>query len=123
MKKCKACGYSEVSREMFPNDVCKGTEWRANGLLMERVCQSRGRGAWCSLAQWSGAQQLPHFNLLNHVVKVIDRVFERRIRKMAEIREEQYEWGIRGTSDAIFISFGGSYKRQHFYILIVNTPS
>ena len=42
--------------------------------------------------------------LLEHGMKVVERVFEKRLRKMAEIREEQYEFVAgKGTTDAIFI--------------------
>ena len=37
-------------------------------------------------------------------MKVVERVFEKRLRKMVEIREEQYGFVAgKGTTDAIFI--------------------
>ena len=37
-------------------------------------------------------------------MKVVERVFEKRLRKIVEIREEQYEFVAgKGTIDAIFI--------------------
>ena len=42
--------------------------------------------------------------LLEHGMKGVKRVFEKRLRKMVEIREEQYEFVAgKGTIDAIFI--------------------
>ena len=42
--------------------------------------------------------------LLEHGMKVVERVFEKRLRKMVEIREEQYRFVAgKGTIDAIFI--------------------
>ena len=42
--------------------------------------------------------------LLEHGMKVVERVFEKRLRKMLEIREEQYGFvADKGTIDAIFI--------------------
>ena len=42
--------------------------------------------------------------LLEHGMKVMERVFKKRLRKMVEIREEQYGFATgKGTTDAIFI--------------------
>ena len=42
--------------------------------------------------------------LLEHGMKVVERVFEKSLRKMVEIREEQYGFVAgKGTIDAIFI--------------------
>ena len=42
--------------------------------------------------------------LLEHGIKVVERVFEKRLRKMVEIREEQYRFVAgKGTTDVIFI--------------------
>ena len=42
--------------------------------------------------------------LLKHGMKVVECVFEKRLRKMVEVREEQYEFVAgKGTIDAIFI--------------------
>ena len=42
--------------------------------------------------------------LLEHGMKVVERVFEKRLRKMVEITKEQYGFVAgKGTIDAIFI--------------------
>ena len=42
--------------------------------------------------------------LLEHGMKVVECAFEKRLRKMVEIREEQYRFVAgKGTIDAIFI--------------------
>ena len=42
--------------------------------------------------------------LLEHGMKVVERVFEKRLRRMVEIREEQYGFvADKGTPNAIFI--------------------
>ena len=42
--------------------------------------------------------------MLEHGMKVVECVFEKRLRKMVEIREEQYGFAAsKGTIDAIFI--------------------
>ena len=42
--------------------------------------------------------------LLEHGMKMVKHVFEKRLRKMVEIREEQYGFVAgKGTTDAIFI--------------------
>ena len=42
--------------------------------------------------------------LLEHGMKVVEGVFKKRLRKMVEIREEQYKFVAgKGTIDAIFI--------------------
>ena len=47
MRKGKSSGPSEVSCEMFSNDMYVRELCRVViGLLMGRVCPSRGRGAW-----------------------------------------------------------------------------
>ena len=41
---------------------------------------------------------------VEHGTKVVERVFEKRLRKMVEIREEQYRFiAGKGTTDAILI--------------------
>ena len=50
MKKGKSSGPSEVSCEMFSNEVCvRELCGVANGLLMGRICQSHGEEHGCSL--------------------------------------------------------------------------
>ena len=42
--------------------------------------------------------------LLEHGMKVVKRMFEKRLRKMVKIREKQYGFAAgKGTIDAIFI--------------------
>ena len=42
--------------------------------------------------------------LLEHEMKVVERVFEKRLRIKVEIREEQHEFVVgKGTTDVIFI--------------------
>ena len=49
-------------------------------------------------------QQLPHNKLLEHGMNVVERVFKKRLRKMVEIREEQYGFVAgKGTTDTEFI--------------------
>ena len=67
---------------------------------------SRGRGAWLFPCKRNVLECGNHctIKLLEHGMKVVKRVFEKRLRKMIELREEQYGFVAgKGTTDAIFI--------------------
>ena len=110
MKKGKSPGPSEVTCEMFANDVCVRELCRvANGLLMgESMSESWKRSMVASLYEGKGnvleCSNYCTIKLLEHGMKVVEHVFEKRLRKMVEIREEQYEFVAgKGTINAIFI--------------------
>ena len=110
MKKGKSSGPSEVSCEMFLNDICvRELCGVANGLLMEgSMPESWNRSTVVPLYKDKGSvlecSNYRTIKLLEHGMKVVERVFEKRLRKMLEIREEQYEFvASKGTTDAIFI--------------------
>ena len=81
----------------------------ANGLLMgESMSESWKRSMVASLYEGKGnvleCGNYRTIKLLEHGMKVVERVFEKRLRKMAEIRKEQYGFVAgKGTIDAIFI--------------------
>ena len=110
MKKSKSSGSSKVTCEMFSNDVCvRELCGVANGLLMgESMPESWKRNTVVPLYKCKGnvleCGNYRAIELLEHGIKVVERVFEKRLRKMVEIREEQYGFVAgKGTIDAIFI--------------------
>ena len=110
MKRGKAAGPSEVCTEMLTTETCVRELTKiANGLLAgDRMP-----------ASWKLSTVIPVFKgkgnalicgnyrtikLLEHAMKVLERVFERRLRQIVKIREEQYGFMPgRGTTDAIFV--------------------
>ena len=96
MKKGKSPGPNEVTCEMFLNDVCvRELCGVANSLLMgESMPESWKRSMVVPL--YKGKQNVLEcgnyctIKLLEHGMKVVEPVFEKRLRKMVEIREEQY---------------------------------
>ena len=82
--------------EMFSNDVCVRERCGvANGLLMgESTPESWKRSTIVFLYKGKGnvleCGNYHTIKLLEHEMKVVERVFEKRLRKMVEIREEQY---------------------------------
>ena len=110
MMKVKSSGPNEVLCEMFSNEVCvKELCGVANGLLMgENMPESWKRSMVVSLYKGKGnvleCSNYHTIKLLEHGMKVVERMFDKRLRKMVEIREEQYGFVARkGTTDAIFI--------------------
>ena len=110
MKKDKSYGPSEVSCEMFSNDMCvKELSGVANDLLMKEIMQeSWKRSTVVPLYKGKGnvleCGNYCTIKLLEHGMKVVERVFKKGLRKMVEIREEQYGFVAgKGTIDAIFI--------------------
>ena len=81
----------------------------ANGLLMgESMPVSWKRSTVVPLYKGKGnvleCGNYRTIKLLEHGMKVVERVFEKRLRKMVEIREDQYGFVAgKGTIDAIFI--------------------
>ena len=94
MKKGKSSGPSEVTCEMFSNDVCVSELCGvANGLLMgESMQESWKRSMVVSLYKGKGnvleCGKYRTIKLLEHGMKVVERVFKKRLRKMVEIREQ-----------------------------------
>ena len=110
MKKGKTSRPSEVTCEMFLNDVCvRELCGVANGLLMgESMPESCKRSTVVPLYKGKGnvleCGNYHTIKLLEHGMKVVERVYEKRLRKMVEIREEQYGFVAgKGTIDVIFI--------------------
>ena len=110
VKKGKSSGPSEVICEMFLNDVfVRELCGVANGLLMgESMPESWKRSTVVPLYKGKGnvleCGNYCTIKLLEHGMKVVECVFEKRLRKMVEIREEQYGFVAgKGTIDAIFI--------------------
>ena len=110
MKKGTSFGPSEVTCEMFSNDVCaRELCGVANGLLMgESMPESWKRSMVVPLYKGKGnvleCGNYCTIKLLKHGMKVVERVFEKKLRKMVEIREEQYGFVAgKGTIGAIFI--------------------
>ena len=83
MKKGKSFGPSEVTCEMFSNDVCvKELCGVANSLLMvERIPESWMRSTVVPLYKSKGnvleCGNYHTIKLLEHVMKVVERVFEK----------------------------------------------
>ena len=81
----------------------------ANGLMMgEGMPESWKRSTVVPLYKGKGnvleCGNYRTIKLLEHGMKVVECVFEKRLRKMVEIREEQYGFVAgKGTIDAIFI--------------------
>ena len=92
MKKDKSSGPSEVTCEMFLNDVCvRELCGMANGLLMgESMPESWKRSTVVPLYKGKGnvleCGNYCTIKLLEHWMKVVERVFEKRLIKMVEIR-------------------------------------
>jgi hypothetical protein len=110
MKKGKAAGPTEISCEMLMNKAgIKGLCEVANGLLEGgEMPESWKRSSVIPLYKGKGdvleCGNYRTIKLLEHGMKVVERIFERRLRKMVEIREEQYGFMPgKGTTDAIFI--------------------
>ena len=109
MKKGKSSGSSKVACEMFLNDICvRQLCGVANGLLMGEsmpelwkrsmvvpLCKGKGNelecGNYCTV------------KFLEHGMKVVECVFEKRLIKMVEIREQYGFVAGKGTIGAIFI--------------------
>ena len=81
---------------MFSNDICVRELCRvANGLLMgESMPESCKRSTVVPLYKGKGnvleCGNYCTIKLLEHGLKVVECVFEKRLRKMVEIREQQY---------------------------------
>ena len=92
---------------MFLNDICvRELCGIANGLLMaENMPESWKRSMVVPLYKDKGnvleCGNYRTIKLLEYGMKVVKRVFEKRLRKMVEIREEQYGFVAgKGTTDA-----------------------
>ena len=93
-KEGKSSGPSEVTCEMFSNDVCvRKLCGVANGLLMgESMPESWKRSMVVHFYKGKGnvleCGNYHTIKLLEHGMKVVERVFEKRLREMVEIREQ-----------------------------------
>ena len=109
MKKGKSSGPSEVTCEMFSNDICVRELCEvANGLLMgESMPESWKRSTVVPLYKGKGnvleCGNYHTIELLEHGMKMVECVFKKRLRKMVEIREQYRFVAGNGTIDAIFI--------------------
>ena len=110
MTKGKSSGPSKVTCGMFSNDVCVRELCEvANGLLMgESMPESKKRSMVVPLYKDKGnvleCGNYHTIKLLEHGMKVVEHVFEKRLRKMVEMGEEQCGFVVgKGTVDAIFM--------------------
>ena len=109
MKKGKSSGPSKVTCEMFSNDDCvRELCGVANGLLMgESMPESWKRSMVVPLYKGKGnvleCGNYCTIKLLEHGMKVVECVCEKRLSKMVEIREQYGFVAGKGTIDAIFI--------------------
>jgi hypothetical protein len=110
MKKGKAAGPSEVCCEMLTNDVCvKELCEVANKLLSgESMPEEWKHSTVVTLFKGKGSPvecgNYRTIKLLEHGMKIIERVFESRLRQVVNLREDQYGFVKgKGTTDAIFI--------------------
>ena len=93
------------SNEVYVRELCR----TANGLLMrENMLESWKRSMVVPLYKGKGnmleCSNYCTVKLLEHGMKVVECVFEKRLRKMVEIREEQYGFVAgKGTISMIFI--------------------
>ena len=100
-----------MSYEMFSNNMCvRELCGVTNGLLMgESMPESWKRSTVVPLYKGKGnvleCSNYCTVKLLEHGMKVVECVFEKRLRKMVEIIEEQYRFVAgKETIDAIFIT-------------------
>ena len=110
MKKGKSSDPSEVSCEMFSNEVCARELCAvANGLLMGKNMPELWKKSMVVPLYKGKGNVLEYGNyytikLLQHWMKVVEHVFEKRLRKMAEIRQEDNGFVAgKGTTDANLI--------------------
>ena len=113
MKKHKAPGLSGLAAEMIQAAEDTGTQWildLCNSIVKER----------CIPEDWKYSVVLPIFKgkgdpmecgsyrrikLLEHAMKVVERIFDHRIRQQVEIDDMQFGFVKgKGTNDAIFIA-------------------
>ena len=112
MRNNKAAGPSEVVAEMLKAAGDAGTMWITDicnrvvreGRIPEDWCKSwmvnvyKGKGDALECGSYRGIR------LLEHVLKVLERVIEARVRKIVKIDDMQFGFMPgRGTMDAIFI--------------------
>jgi len=108
MKRHKTPGMSGIVAEMiqFTGDI--GTQWilnLCNGIVKEEDWKSsmvlpiyKGKGDPMECGSYRGIK------LLDHAMKVVERIFENRIRRQIDINDTQSRFTKgKGTTDATFI--------------------
>ena len=112
MKSCKAAGPSGVVADMIKAAEDAGTTWVKDvcnsvireGRIPQDWCKSwmvnvyKGKGDALECGSYRGIK------ILEHVMKIFERVIEGRVRKLVKIDDMQFGFMERkGTTDAIFI--------------------
>ncbi|XP_046851762.1 uncharacterized protein LOC124445097 [Xenia sp. Carnegie-2017] len=110
MKKGKAMGPSEVGSEMLDNELCvrelcnvanevlRGSKMPSTWRKSLAVPLYKGKGAATVCGNYRTIK------LMEHALKIVERVFERRLREVVRMGEEQYGFiPGRGTTDACFV--------------------
>ena len=110
MKNGKAGGPSGVVSEMLNASGSEGIRWMTtlfNKIISEEKIPEdwswmipvyKGKGDALKCSSYRG------INLLDHAMKVFERVLEKRIRSSIKIDDQQFEFRPgRGTTDVIFI--------------------
>ena len=113
MKRCKAAGLSGLITEMIQATGDIGTQWILDlciGIVKEGCIPgdwkssvvlpiNKGKGDPMECGSYRGIK------LLEHAMKVVERIFEHRIRQQIEIDDMQF--GLmkgKGTTDATFMA-------------------
>ena len=111
MKRHKAPGLSELAAEMIQATGGTGTQWildLCNGIVKEGSIPEdwkssvvlpiyKGKGDPMECGSYTGIK------LLEHAMKVVERIFEYRIRQQIEADDMQFGFMKgKGTTDAIF---------------------
>jgi len=111
MKRHKALGLSGLTAEMIQATEGIGTQWLldlCNGIVKEGCIPEdwksrvilpiyRGKGDTMECGSYRGIK------LLEHATKVVERIFEHRIRQQIEVDDMQFGFMKgKGTTDAIF---------------------
>ena len=100
MKRHKAPEWSGLVAEMIQATGVVGTRWilgLCNGILKEGSIPEDWKSMECGLYRG--------IKLLEHAMKVVERIFEHRIRQQIEIDDMQFGFVKgKGTTDAIFMA-------------------
>jgi hypothetical protein len=112
MKNNKAAGPSGVVADMLKAAGDVGTEWLTevsnsvvkNGKIPQDWCPSWMMNVYKGKGDALDCGTYRRIRLLEHVMKVLERVVEARVRKIVEITDMQFGFMVgKGTTDAIFI--------------------
>ena len=107
MKRHKAPGLSGLVAEMIQATGDTGTQWildLCNGIVKEGSIPEDWKSS-VVLPVYKGKGDPMGIKLLEHAMKVVDRIFEHRIRQQIEIDDMQFGFMKgKGTTDAIFVA-------------------